>query len=47
MRENYRRQLMEALAAVAAHDGRIRPAELRVLRSAAAALGCPMPPLEA
>jgi Zn-dependent protease with chaperone function len=43
MEERYRRLLMEAMAEVAAHDGMLRPAELRLLRSAAAALNCPMP----
>jgi Zn-dependent protease with chaperone function/uncharacterized tellurite resistance protein B-like protein len=46
MQERHRQLLMEALAEVAAHDGIIRPAELQLLRSAATALGCPMPPLD-
>lgn len=47
MAERYRQALMEALAEAAAHDGIIRPAELQLLRAAAAALDCPMPPLDA
>lgn len=47
MAERYRQALLEALAEVAAHDGVIRPAELQLLRAAAAALDCPMPPLDA
>jgi Zn-dependent protease with chaperone function len=47
MRDDYRRLLMEALAEVASHDGRIARRELEVLRAAAAAMGCPMPPLAA
>ena len=46
MQEHYRQRLMEALAAVAAHDGVIRPNEVQLLRSAATALGAPMPPLD-
>ena len=45
MDERYRRQLLEAMAAVAAHDGVIRGNELELLRTTAAALDCPMPPL--
>jgi uncharacterized tellurite resistance protein B-like protein len=47
MKERHRQLLIEAMADVAAHDGLIRPAELEVLRTAATALGCPMPPLDA
>jgi Zn-dependent protease with chaperone function/uncharacterized tellurite resistance protein B-like protein len=47
MLERYRKALMEALAEVAARDGIIRPAELQLLRAAAAALDCPIPPLDA
>jgi Zn-dependent protease with chaperone function len=47
MEERHRKLLMDALADVAAHDGIIRPAELQLLRSAATALGVPMPPLDA
>jgi Zn-dependent protease with chaperone function/uncharacterized tellurite resistance protein B-like protein len=46
MKERHRQRLMEAMAEVAAHDGMLRPAELRLLRSAAAALNCPMPLLD-
>jgi Zn-dependent protease with chaperone function/uncharacterized tellurite resistance protein B-like protein len=46
MEEPHRQLLMAALADVAAHDGVIRPNELQLLRAAAAALGCPMPPLD-
>jgi len=46
MEEPHRQLLMAALAEVAAHDGIIRPNELQLLRAAATALGCPMPPLE-
>jgi Zn-dependent protease with chaperone function/uncharacterized tellurite resistance protein B-like protein len=46
MKERHRRLLMEAMADVAAHDGVIGPAELQLLRTAATALGCPMPPLD-
>jgi len=46
MKERYRKLLLEAMADVAAHDGIIRPAELQLLRSAAAAFDCPMPPLD-
>jgi uncharacterized tellurite resistance protein B-like protein len=45
MQETLRRLLMAAMAEVAAHDGVIRPRELEILRAAAAALGCPMPPV--
>ena len=45
MKEHHRQLLMAAMAEVAAHDGRISPDELQLLRSTAAALGCPMPPL--
>ncbi|HRP87716.1 MAG TPA: M48 family metalloprotease, partial [Gammaproteobacteria bacterium] len=45
MAERHRQALLAALAEVAAHDGVIRPAELQLLRAAAAALDCPMPPL--
>jgi Zn-dependent protease with chaperone function/uncharacterized tellurite resistance protein B-like protein len=41
-----RKALLEAMAAVAGHDGRLRPSELDVLRTAASALGMPMPPLQ-
>jgi Zn-dependent protease with chaperone function/uncharacterized tellurite resistance protein B-like protein len=47
MHEPQRQLLMTALAEVAAHDGLIQPSELDLLRSAAAALACPMPPLAA
>jgi Zn-dependent protease with chaperone function len=47
MLEHHRKALMEALAEVAARDGIIRPAELQLLRAAAAALDCPLPPLDA
>jgi len=46
MREPYRKALMEALAEAAAHDDVVRPAELQLLRTVAAALDCPMPPLD-
>jgi Zn-dependent protease with chaperone function/uncharacterized tellurite resistance protein B-like protein len=46
MQEHNRQLLMEALAAVAAHDGVIRPNEVQLLRSAATTLGAPMPPLD-
>jgi Zn-dependent protease with chaperone function len=46
MDEDLRRLLMAAMAEVAAHDGRVRPGELQLLRAAAAALGSPMPPIE-
>ena len=46
MEEAHRQRLMAALAEVAAHDGIIRPSELELLRAAATALGCPMPPLD-
>jgi Zn-dependent protease with chaperone function/uncharacterized tellurite resistance protein B-like protein len=46
MDETHRQLLMAALAEVAAHDGVIRANELELLRAAAAALGCPMPPLD-
>jgi Zn-dependent protease with chaperone function len=45
MKERYRRALVTAVATVAEHDGLVRPKELQLLRSAAAALDCPMPPL--
>jgi Zn-dependent protease with chaperone function/uncharacterized tellurite resistance protein B-like protein len=45
MPEELRRSLMAALAEVAAHDGVVLPEEMAILRTAAAALGCPMPPL--
>jgi uncharacterized tellurite resistance protein B-like protein len=41
-----RKALLEAMAAVAGHDGRLRQSELELLRTAASALGMPMPPLE-
>jgi Zn-dependent protease with chaperone function/uncharacterized tellurite resistance protein B-like protein len=47
MQESHRQLLMAAMAQVASHDGIIRPAELQLLRTAATALGCPMPPLDA
>jgi Zn-dependent protease with chaperone function/uncharacterized tellurite resistance protein B-like protein len=47
MKEALRRLLMAAMAEVAAHDGVIQPRELEILRAAAAALGCPMPPVDA
>ena len=40
-----KRLLLRALAAVAAHDGAIAPAEGELLRALAACWGCPMPPL--
>ena len=40
-----RRLLITTLAEVAAHDGRIHPDELQLLRYAATVLDCPMPPL--
>lgn len=40
-----RQLLITTLAEVAAHDGRIHPGELQLLRYAATALACPMPPL--
>ena len=46
MKEALRRLLMAAMTEVAAHDGVIRPRELEMLRAAAAALGCPMPPVD-
>ena len=46
MDERHRKALVEALAEAAALDGVIRPAELQLLRTAAAALDCPMPPLD-
>jgi uncharacterized tellurite resistance protein B-like protein len=46
MKERYRQCLLQAMAEVASHDGVIRPKELELLRSTAAALGCPMPPLD-
>jgi Zn-dependent protease with chaperone function len=46
MEERQRRVLMEAMAKVASHDGVVRPRELQLLRAAATALNCPMPPLE-
>jgi Zn-dependent protease with chaperone function/uncharacterized tellurite resistance protein B-like protein len=46
MQEPHRQLLMAAMAQVASHDGIIRPAELQLLRTAATALGCPMPPLD-
>ena len=46
MKERYRRTLLQAMAEVASHDGFIHPKELELLRSTAAALGCPMPPLD-
>jgi Zn-dependent protease with chaperone function/uncharacterized tellurite resistance protein B-like protein len=47
MDERDRKGLMTAMAEVASHDGVILPAEMQLLRTAAAALGCPMPPLDA
>lgn len=35
------------MAEVASHDSVIRLAEMQLLRTAATALGCPMPPLDA
>jgi Zn-dependent protease with chaperone function/uncharacterized tellurite resistance protein B-like protein len=46
MKEPHRQLLMAAMAQVASHDGIVRPAELQLLRTAATALGCPMPPLD-
>jgi uncharacterized tellurite resistance protein B-like protein len=46
MKERYRKVLLQAMAEVAAHDGVIRPKELELLKSTAAALGTPMPPLD-
>jgi Zn-dependent protease with chaperone function/uncharacterized tellurite resistance protein B-like protein len=46
MKERHRQLLMDAMAEVAAHDGMLRPTELRLLRSAAAVLNCPMPLLD-
>jgi Zn-dependent protease with chaperone function/uncharacterized tellurite resistance protein B-like protein len=46
MKAPHRKALLEAMAAVAGHDGRLRPSELELLRTAASALGLPMPPLE-
>jgi Zn-dependent protease with chaperone function/uncharacterized tellurite resistance protein B-like protein len=46
MQEDHRQLLMAAAAEVVSHDGVIRPAELQLLRTAATALGCPMPPLD-
>jgi uncharacterized tellurite resistance protein B-like protein len=40
-----RKALLEAMASVAGHDGRLRATELELLRTAASALGLPMPPL--
>ena len=40
-----RKALLEAMAVVASHDGRLRAGELELLRTAASALGMPMPPL--
>lgn len=45
MRERYRQLLMVALADVASHDGQLQPRELELLRAAATALACPIPPL--
>ncbi|NHA14931.1 M48 family metallopeptidase [Thioalkalivibrio sp. XN279] len=41
-----RKALLEAMAAVAGHDGHLRQSELELLRTAASALGMPMPPLQ-
>ncbi len=41
-----RKALLEAMAVVASHDGHLRPSEVELLRTAASALGLPMPPLE-
>jgi len=45
MNAPHRKALLEAMAAVAGHDGRLRSGELELLRTAASALGMPMPPL--
>ena len=47
MEEHFRRALVEAMAEVAAHDGLLRARELEILRAAATALACPMPPIDA
>lgn len=46
MKERHRQLLLAAMAEVASHDGLVRPEELQLLRSAATALNCPMPPLD-
>jgi len=46
MEEHFRRALVEAMADVAAHDGLLRARELEILRAAATALACPMPPID-
>jgi Zn-dependent protease with chaperone function len=40
-----RRQLLEACAVVAAHDGRIQAQEAEMMRAVAEAIDCPMPPI--
>jgi Zn-dependent protease with chaperone function len=40
----WKRALLDAAAAVAAHDGRLEPRELELLRAVADALGVPLPP---
>lgn len=46
MKEHFRRALIEAMAGVAAHDGLLHARELEMLRAAATALACPMPPVD-
>ncbi|MDO9600663.1 MAG: M48 family metallopeptidase [Azoarcus sp.] len=40
----FRKRLVQAMAEVAAHDGRIRPIEAEVMRASCEALDCPLPP---
>ena len=46
MNEDFRRALVDAMAGVAAHDGLLHARELEMLRAAATALACPMPPVD-
>jgi hypothetical protein len=43
----WKRALLDAAAAAAAHDGRLDPAETELLRAIADALGVPLPPAAA
>jgi hypothetical protein len=45
LRPSAKRALITACARIAADDGRVRPAEVELMRALAAALSCPMPPL--
>lgn len=47
MKPGPRQALVHALAEVAAHDGLLHAKELEMLRGSAAALACPMPPVDA